>query len=105
MSLSHAPERSFEQRMEALKNANEVRFYRANLKREIKSGRADVIGLLLEPPEQLETMKICDFLLAMPKLGRVKVNKILNTCRMSPSKTIGGMSPRQRAELVGMLTG
>ncbi len=42
-------------------------------------------------------------LLAVPKYGRVKVNKILNVCRISPSKTIGGLSQRQRAELVALL--
>ena len=39
-------------------------------------------------------------LLAVPKYGRVKVNKILAHCRISPSKTIGGLSDRQRSELV-----
>ena len=29
-------------------------------------------------------------LLAVPKYGRVKVNKILSHCRIAPSKTIGG---------------
>jgi hypothetical protein len=42
-------------------------------------------------------------LLAVPKYGHVKVNKILAQCRISPSKTIGGLSPRQRAELVSFL--
>ena len=37
------------------------------------------------------------------KYGRVKVNKILTTCRISPSKTIGGLSERQRSELVSLL--
>ena len=39
-------------------------------------------------------------LLAVPKYGRVKVNKVLVQCRISPSKTIGGLSQRQRTELV-----
>ena len=42
-------------------------------------------------------------LLAVPKYGRVKTNRILNQCRISPSKTIGGLSERQRAELVSQL--
>ena len=42
-------------------------------------------------------------LLAVPKYGRVKVNKVLLQCRISPSKTIGGLSQRQRTELVSML--
>ena len=42
-------------------------------------------------------------LLAVPKYGRVKVNKVLQVCRISPSKTIGGLSERQRAEFITML--
>jgi hypothetical protein len=39
----------------------------------------------------------------VPKYGRVKVNKILSICRISPSKTIGGLSQRQRTELVELM--
>ena len=98
-----APERSLVQRMEALHRANEIRTKRAQLKRDLKAGRASIHDLLLEPPGFLETAKVFDMLLAVPKSGRVKVNKILLQCRISPSKTIGGLSPRQRTELVSML--
>ena len=98
-----APERSLVQRMEALERANRIRTQRAQLKRDLKAGRASIHDLLLEPPEYLETAKVFDMLLAVPKYGRVKVNKILVGCRISPSKTIGGLSPRQRTELVSML--
>ena len=98
-----APERSLDQRMEALKRANEIRTARAQLKRDLKAGRRSIHDLLLEPPEYVETAKVFDMLLAVPKYGRVKVNKVLQLCRISPSKTIGGLSPRQRAELVSML--
>jgi hypothetical protein len=46
---------------------------------------------------------VFDLLLSVPKYGRVKVNKILSTCRVSPSKTIGGLSQRQRTELVALM--
>ena len=42
-------------------------------------------------------------LLALPKVGSVKATRILNGCRVSPSKTFGGLSERQRAELAGRL--
>ncbi len=100
---SAVPERTMIQRMEALNKANEIRTERAVLKRDLKAGRKKPHDLLLEPPEWLETMKIFDLLIATPKRGRVKVNKILVQCRISPSKTIGGMSQRQRNELVSML--
>ena len=60
-------------------------------------------ALLLDPPEYLLTAKVFDLLLAVPKYGRVKVNRILTHCRISPSKTIGGLSERQRNELVSFL--
>jgi hypothetical protein len=95
-----APERSLTQRMEALKRANEIRSRRAGLKRDLKAGRVKVHGLLLDPPDYLQTAKVFDLLLAVPKYGRVKVNRLLNHCRISPSKTLGGLSQRQRNELV-----
>ncbi len=98
-----APERSLVQRMEALQRANEIRTQRAQLKRDLKAGRRSIHDLLLEPPVYVETAKVVDLLLAVPKYGRVKANKILVSCRISPSKTIGGLSPRQRTELVSML--
>ncbi len=98
-----APERSLVQRMEALQRANDIRSRRAQLKRDLKAGRQPIHELLLDPPEYLETAKVFDLLLAVPKYGRVKVNKILSTCRISPSKTIGGLSERQRTELVELM--
>jgi hypothetical protein len=98
-----APERSLLQRMDALQRANEIRTRRAQLKKDLKGGRVSIHTLLTEPPEYVETAKVFDMLLAVPKYGRVKANKILQQCRISPSKTIGGLSERQRTELVSLL--
>ena len=98
-----APERSLLQRMDALQRANQIRTRRAQLKRDLKAGRVSIHTLLLTPPEFLATAKVFDMLLAVPKYGRVKANKVLQQCRISPSKTIGGLSERQRNELVSLL--
>lgn len=98
-----APNRNLVQRMEALGRANEIRTKRATLKRDLKAGRASIHLLLMEPPEFIDTAKVFDILLAVPKYGRVKCNKVLQVCRISPSKTVGGLSERQRAELISML--
>ena len=98
-----APERSLVQRMEALQRAIYIRTRRASLKRDLKAGRVSIHLLLMEPPDYIETAKVFDMLLAVPKYGRVKVNKVLQVCRISPSKTIGGLSERQRTELVTLL--
>jgi S13-like H2TH domain len=98
-----APERSLVQRMEALQRANDIRSRRAQLKRDLKAGRTSIANLLLNPPDYVLTAKVFDLLLAVPKYGRVKVSKILSLCRISPSKTLGGLSERQRGELVALL--
>jgi len=98
-----APERSLNQRLDALARANLIRTQRAQLKRDLKSGRLSIQALLIDPPEYVETAKVFDLMLAVPKYGRVKVNKILAYCRISPSKTIGGLSERQREELIALL--
>jgi hypothetical protein len=82
-----APERSLVQRMDALARANEIRTRRAQLKRDLKAGRQSIHALLLNPPHYVETAKVFDMLLAVPKYGRVKVNKVLGQCRISPSKS------------------
>jgi hypothetical protein len=102
-SAGLAPERSLTQRMDALQRANDIRTRRAKLKKDLKGGRVQIHGLLLNPPEYVLTAKVFDLLLAVPKYGRVKVNRILTHCRISPSKTIGGLSERQRNELVSYL--
>jgi len=99
---AHAPERSLGQRMAALKRANDVRVKRAQLKKDLKDGKVRIEQILGNPPEYVSTAKVIDILMAVPKFGRVKAARFLNTCRISQSKTVGGLSDRQRAELIGL---
>jgi hypothetical protein len=99
---AQAPLRSLDQRMEALQRANHIRVRRAQLKKELKDGRAQIESILLDPPDWVSTAKVFDMLMAVPKFGRVKAARMLNQCRISQSKTVGGLSERQRTELVGL---
>jgi hypothetical protein len=99
---AQAPLRSLDQRMEALKRANDIRVRRARLKKDLKDGSVHIEQILNAPPEYVETAKVFDMLMAVPKFGRVKAARFLNQCRISQSKTVGGLSERQRAELVGL---
>ena len=101
-SPTQAPLRSLDQRMEALKRANDIRVRRAQLKKDLKDARVQIDNILLDPPEWVETAKVFDMLMAVPKLGRVKAARLLNSCRISQSKTVGGLSERQRTELVSL---
>lgn len=103
-ALMHpAPTRTTAQRMRALEHANEIRVARKELKADLKARRTSPADVLLDVPEWAETMKVVTFLLATPKIGRVKAEKILRLNQISPSKTLAALSMRQRALLVGAL--
>lgn len=103
--FNSAPERSLDQRLDALARANEVRSRRAALKADLKRGDIDIRDILLAPPEYMLTAKVIDLLMAAPKRGRIKSTRIMERCRISPSKTVGGLSERQRTALLDYLGG
>ena len=57
------------------------------------------VDLLRAPTPDVESMKAGDLLIAIRRVGRVKRNKILTQARVSHSKTLGGLTSRQREEL------
>jgi len=99
---TQAPSRSLDQRMEALRRANDIRVKRAQLKKDLKLGRVKFEDILRDPPDYVSTAKVLDMLMAVPKFGQVKAKRYLTLCRISESKTVGGLSDRQRAELIGL---
>ena len=84
--------------------ANEIRIGRAQLKMKLASGRVRITDILATPPECAQTQKVHDLLLALPKHGPARVTRLLVHCRISPSKTVAGLSDRQRKELIGRLS-
>ena len=97
------PTRSASQRQTALARANAIRVQRAALKRDLKGGDSLLADVLERPAEWVLTAKVHDLLLCVPGIGAVKAAKLLQQCRVSGSKTVGGLSDRQRSELVALL--
>ena len=94
------PRESAEQRRLAGERAKMVRAHRLRIRQELRAGTVNLADLLRDPPHELMTAKVLDLLLALPNYGRVKANRILKHARISPSKTVGGLSERQREELL-----
>lgn len=99
--MGSTPDRSLEQRRAALVEANRIRTHRKLVKRDLKAGRREPADVLVDP--DCATMKLYDLLLALPKMGRAKVDRLIRTARISPSKTVGGLSRRQREELAAAI--
>ena len=97
------PGRSLEQRRQALARANAVRTARAKLKKDLAAGNADLAPLIVNPPEYAATAKVVDLLVSLPRIGQVKAHQILNRARIAPTKTLGGLTSRQRGELLNLI--
>jgi len=84
---------------EALTEANEVRYARAQLKRDITAGKVSALEVLQQPADYVQGMKLREVLLAVPRLGPKKVDGVMQSCRLSHRKTIGELQERQIWEL------
>src|SRR5215208_1652128 len=97
--LRRAPERTSEERRNALEEANRVRFARAD----VKSDALSIYDLLMDPSEELKGAKVEEMLLAMRGMGRVKVTRIMREAGVSRSKTLVGLTYGQRDRLIRAL--
>jgi hypothetical protein len=93
------------QHMQALAQANRVRLARAELKRQVAEGEADVAGIVLECPWEAESMTIADLLMSQHRWGRTRCRRFLASIPMLETKTVGSMTERQRNALAAQLHG
>jgi hypothetical protein len=84
----------------ALEQANEVRTARAALKKELAAGKIELVQILTDPPPCVRTARVRDLLLVLPKIGTVWAARILAHCGIAHSKTLAGLTERQRGELI-----
>jgi predicted DNA binding protein len=102
--MTTAPPLTRDQCLDALREGNRIRTVRADLKREVRAmgstrAAARVRELIEAPPDDLLTMRVEELMRAVPKLGEGKVGKLLRRVGVSPSKTLGGLTERQREAL------
>jgi hypothetical protein len=72
------------------------------LKRDLAAGKVGLAEILARPPACARTARVGDLLLALPKIGSVKAGRILARCHISDSKTVAGLTDRQRAKLTDL---
>ncbi|MBW8763891.1 MAG: guanylate kinase [Microbacterium sp.] len=93
--------------MPAARRAVERRRARASLKRDLTMRVVTpqkVLDHATADAESVEgSMRITDFLLALPAIGAGKRDRILSELQISPVKRLGGLGVRQRAVLRGWL--
>jgi hypothetical protein len=90
-----------EQRREALKKAAEARRARAELKEQLKSGRATLRELLERTDDGVVgKMKVSTVLESLPGVGRVRARKLMERLDISESRRMRGLGAKQKEALL-----
>lgn len=96
-------------RAAAARKAVERRRARASLKRDLTTRVVTPQTVLRRATDDAESvegsLRITDFLLALPAIGAGKRDRVLEELRISPVKRLGGLGVRQRAALSEWLDG
>lgn len=101
------PERSLQQRRDALVRANAVRTARKEMKAWLRtlspSVSMECTARLVRDPlvGVTDTMRVYDLLLSCRGIGPTRARDLLRRWHIAPSKTIGDLLPRQR-QLLGV---
>lgn len=91
-----------EQRSAALEKAAAARRARAELKVRLKSNGTSLAEVLRSGSdnEVVGKMKVVAVLEAMPGVGKVRAQKLMETLEISPSRRIRGLGAKQREALL-----
>ena len=96
-----------EQRAAALEKAAAARRARAELKVRLKSGGTSLAELLdgIGQDEAVGKMRVVAVLEAMPGVGKVRAQKLMDTLGISPSRRVRGLGTKQREALLKEFAG
>ena len=95
------PSLSPEQRQQALAKAAEARKKRAEAKGKLKNGSMGLTEILREAAgdEILGKMKVSAMLEALPGVGKVRAQKVMEELNISPSRRLRGLGGKQKESL------
>jgi hypothetical protein len=101
------PELTEEQRAAALEKAAAARRARAELKERLKRGGTTLRDVLdqADSDEVLGKMKVSALLEALPGVGKVRAQQIMERLEIAPSRRLRGLGERQRKALLAEFDG
>jgi hypothetical protein len=90
-----------EQRRQALAKAAEARRRRAEIKAQLKSGALGLTDILRRAAEDdiLGKMKVSAMLEALPGVGKVRAQKVMEELNISTSRRLRGLGDKQKQAL------
>lgn len=90
-----------EKRAEALAKAAKARTERSEIKGRLKAGRVSLAEVLADSKNDIVgKMKVTDLLAAMPGLGKVRVQQLMERLDIDQKRRVRGLGDRQRKALL-----
>jgi transposase len=96
------PSLSPEQRAAALEKAAEIRKARAELKEQLKQGNITLAAVLdrAESDDVVGKLKVSAVLQALPGIGKIRANQIMEKLKIADSRRLRGLGEQQRKALL-----
>ena len=86
-------------RIAALRQANDVRLARADMKRRIARRELTAAEILLKPSSETETWRLESMLISQPNWGPDRTRRFLRAHRLAERTRIGALTEASRIEL------
>ena len=101
MSLPHRPQ---EEKLEALKKAQEMRSKRAELRVQLKQGNLTLQEVLEQADDEvIGRMRVTYLLQSLPQVGKVTSEKVMKEIGINENRRVQGLGTRQKDELLKRL--
>ncbi|NMA61025.1 MAG: integration host factor [Firmicutes bacterium] len=101
MSLPHL---SQEEKLEALKKAQEMRSKRAELRVQLKQGNLTLQEVLEQADDEvIGRMRVTYLLQSLPQVGKVTSEKVMKEIGINENRRVQGLGTRQKDELLKRL--
>ncbi|HHU61007.1 MAG TPA: integration host factor [Natronincola sp.] len=101
MALPHLTQ---EQKMDALKKAQEMRSKRAEVRSKLKSGSLTLNDILASADDEvISRMRVTYLLQSLPQVGKVTSEKIMREIGINENRRVQGLGTRQKEQLLKRL--
>lgn len=98
------PKLTPEEKMKALKKAQEMRSQRARIRHELKSGRSNIRAILDQASDDVVAkMRVAYLIESLPRIGKVRTRKIMTELGIDETRRIQGLGIRQKKALLDKL--
>ncbi len=96
---------SLEEKRQALEKAQAMRRARAELRTQLKKGQVKFADVVDTEDPVVQRMKVSYLLRSLPRVGKVKAEKIMEEVGIDDSRRVQGLGKRQKEALLARFGG